>query len=478
MRTVQDSVTPQTASERWQPWLAAGGGLLIVLSMTYWGGTAAPGPLFVLGVAVLIASLGVLGLVIAWLFRGPRTTGAQPVTQRTLEMRQFIAVMAAVSGLLFITGGLWDEIWHRLYGVSQVLNDFLWPPHKMLYGSMGINAAIVLVALFAGLRGRGSLLQRLRAEPLIALIGVASAYMMFSAPSDAVWHQIYGLDITAWSLPHILLVGGVALIMITAAVIQVSLLPPPVWQSLRGRAGTDARLRPGELVVVLLLVAAMVICMQVAVTEWEGPHASQRTGAFAQAFWNRPEWLYPVIVVMLALFFGNLALHTLRRPGVATLVMLGVLAFRLIVLALFRLAGSPLEMSIVSQALILPAAMALDAWYALRLRDADDWRMRALGNVLAIAVCLAIALPAIPSFMAYPRINAETVPVMLVMALLLGSWAGWTGAYVGAKLAATGRVAQATGRISARIAWASAAALAAYAVLTVIFILTAQPPVA
>jgi hypothetical protein len=185
--------------------------------------------------------------------------------------------------------------------------------------------------------------------------------------------------------------------------------------------------------------------------------------------------LYPVIVVMLSLFFGNLALHTLRRPGVATLVVLGVLAFRLIVLALFRLAGSPLDMSIVSQCLIVPAAVALDVWYALRLRDAHDRRMHALGNALAIVAFLLIALPAIPSFMQHPRINAETVPAMIVLALLLGSWAGWTGAYLGGKIAATGRVEHATGRISARIAWASVAALAAFAVFTVIFILTAQP---
>jgi hypothetical protein len=244
--------------ERWQPWLLRRQAVDRPVDDVL-GRHRGFEPLFV--PRPCWSPAGVLGLVIA--VPQPRAFASSAGHTAHVEIAHR---RDAVSGLLFITGGLWDEIWHRLYGVSEVLNDFLWPPHKMLYGSMGINAAIVLVALFAGLRGRGSLLQRLRAEPLIALIGVASAYMMFSAPSDAIWHQIYGLDITAWSLPHILLVGGVALIMITATVIQVSLLPPPIWQSLRGRAGAGGRIRPGELVVVLLLLAAMVICMQVAVT--------------------------------------------------------------------------------------------------------------------------------------------------------------------------------------------------------------------
>jgi len=38
------------------------------------------------------------------------------------------------------------------------------------------------------------------------------------------WHQIFGLDITAWSLPHLLLGLGLLAVMLVGACIQFSLV--------------------------------------------------------------------------------------------------------------------------------------------------------------------------------------------------------------------------------------------------------------
>src|SRR5437764_1503025 len=85
----------------------------------------------------------------------------------------------------------------------------------MLYGSFLINALISGIVLAQIMWGKGDPRVRARQEPALGIAALASAYLLFSLPSDLVWHQIYGIDISAWSLPH-------ALIMTMASVVAVA----------------------------------------------------------------------------------------------------------------------------------------------------------------------------------------------------------------------------------------------------------------
>jgi hypothetical protein len=196
-----------------------------------------------------------------------------------------------------------------------------------------------------------------------------------------------------------------------------------------------------------------------------------------RAFWDRPEWLYPAVVITIEAFVGNVAIHALRRAGAATAVAVTVLAFRFVLVSTFSLSQSPIEMPFVSQVLILPAALALDTWYAARLKQAET-NITLIGGSLALAAAfLAVSLPLLPLFLSYPRVIAETIPAMIVMGAILGLWSGWLGARAGGLLGNLGLPAEAGAAVSRRVVWIGAGALGALAAFAAFFILTATPPV-
>src|SRR5437763_5410204 len=190
------------------------------------------------GWLVLGALIAAFSLLVWWLYFSPLPYRVEPpaATARTLRTRRRVAALALLAGALFIVGARWDELWHRMYGGFG--NDFLWPPHLMLYGSLGLNGLFAGFGLGRALRGRGGLRERFRAEPLMGLLGLLAAYQMASIPSDLLWHKIIGPDISAWSLPHLLLaltssgtmMAGLALALAGTGVQSWR----PLWRGPRG----------------------------------------------------------------------------------------------------------------------------------------------------------------------------------------------------------------------------------------------------
>jgi hypothetical protein len=121
----------------------------------------------------------------------------------------------------------WDIAWHRSIG-----RDAFWtPPHVAIY-SAAVLAAIaalaqILPATF-GERGAGGRLAAVRVlgfrGPLGAFISAwGGVTMLASAPFDDWWHNAYGLDVKILSPPHIVLALGLlalhlgALVMLAGA---------------------------------------------------------------------------------------------------------------------------------------------------------------------------------------------------------------------------------------------------------------------
>ena len=109
-------------------------------------------------------------------------------------------------------GAAWDVSWHRLIG-----RDTFWSvPHLFLYGGISLWGLASLVATITAMRGRPVRGRELRVGPLrselgLALVGIAAAIVIASAPFDDAWHRMFGRDVDIWSPPHLAGVAGSAL---------------------------------------------------------------------------------------------------------------------------------------------------------------------------------------------------------------------------------------------------------------------------
>ncbi len=123
-----------------------------------------------------------------------------------------------VGSAVFLMGGYWDVSWHIILG-----RDTFWsPPHLLLYaGIITILAACgaAVAQAVAAARGRGpvwpgplvTLPLGLRLPPGILVTLVGAGMALASAPIDDTWHRLYGLDVTVWSPPHIMLIIGMVI---------------------------------------------------------------------------------------------------------------------------------------------------------------------------------------------------------------------------------------------------------------------------
>jgi hypothetical protein len=409
-------------------WLGVGGTLIVIVAIVRWGGTARPGPLFVTGVALFIAAIFTFGLALWWLYFSPLPEHALVHTPGSRWLRQLFGLLALMSGFLFVIGGFWDEFWHRKFGGFG--NDFFWPPHLMIYGSLALTALFAVVGILIVIRhSHSGVRAAFRANPHLGFLALCSGFFAASAPSDGLWHQIYGPDLTAWSLPHISLAVGLTATLLATAALQLATLPRRSWNA-RG-------IQWQEIATLLALMLAGTILVQIATPEWENIQqigaGFNRDAAFDQAFWSRPEWLYPVVLITIAAFLGNCAVHALRRWWAAPVAALLVLAFRLIGLTAFD--AWSVHMRFISQLLLVAPMIALGFWYARKQARVDNPRTIFLGNAIAWIALVLIDLPIISQTLIYPRINMATAPGMLVWSLVMALAAGWAGTRLGAWLA-------------------------------------------
>jgi hypothetical protein len=395
--------------------------------MSYWGGTASPGPLFVLGVGLFLTmKLGLMALI-WWLFIAPLAQAVAAQDAASASLRFWLASFAAIAGMLFTLGGVWDEIWHRRYGGFG--QDFLWPPHLLLYSSIALIALFAFGGcLYLALKARGSLRQRVRAEPALSLLALVAGYLILSLPTDELWHRIYGRDLTAWSLPHLTIAFGLGLVLLLACALLRSLKPLPITTEPKvtwGKLGTI------EVFMVLLAIEATTIMLQVGTAEWEGLRSipqSLDSNSFRAAFWARPEWLYPVVILSIGLFVGQLLHGISRRFGLVALVGLGVFGYRLLVLALLGAGGTGLGTT--SQLLAMIPMLALDLWALAGQRLGPTARFFG-GIAVSWLVFFGLALPIIANNLVYPRINGGIIPAMLVGGAVMAVLASLAGQSLG-----------------------------------------------
>lgn len=122
---------------------------------------------------------------------------------------------AVVAGIALAVSGAstyWDIATH----VDQGRERFLTPAHAGIYAGVTVALAAIGLGLMADRRAAGASALQAILHPLadvrpgLAAAGAGMATALAAAPLDNAWHEIYGIDVTIWSPPHLLAIFGVS----------------------------------------------------------------------------------------------------------------------------------------------------------------------------------------------------------------------------------------------------------------------------
>ncbi|NWF69107.1 MAG: hypothetical protein HXY40_08475 [Chloroflexi bacterium] len=453
-------------SPREQPKSAIMGLLIAVIFvvLVLWGGfpTGERVTPFVISLVVFIGVTFVFGLAVWHLLVRPLPAGhkqPQPLLL-TAAQRQWMALLLLVSSISLTIGSLWDEIWHRQYGIPFG-DDFFWRPHLMMYAGLLITIVLAMIGWYIVLRqGQGTLQQRFRANPVFGLIVLVGTFLIYALPTDPIWHQIMGGDISAWSIPHVLFAINFSLIMISGVAIYMTIFPAQPWRSL-------LRFQMRDLIPLASAAFVSIMPILLLTSEWDGPDPSVVANA---AVLNRPDWLFPALLAFTAAFVGLLANHTLRTYGGATAAAVLSLIIRVLMLSAFQAQGITAN----AWLLLLPPALTLDVWYGLWTRRTGEapplWQA-----VLAIVAGMGVSLLFMGSLYVYPSVTLASAVPMLLSSVVAAWIAGWLARTIGDYVALSNKQAI----VEAREArwWLSPLVFALAAAFIAWFMVTAAPPI-
>jgi len=419
-----------------------------LIAFSFWAGVPSGERALSFWIGVELLTILILAFSwIAWQLLFRPLPASQTIQQQPIKAiyRQTLSLLLSVGGFAFIVGAFWDELWHRQYG-TPFGEDFFWRPHLLLYFSITVAAALGFAGLLIIVRwGQGTFQQRFRANPVIGLLILVGGFLVCVLPADPIWHAIYGSDLSAWSIPHLLLVVSFVSILLLAIAIYMTTQPLREW-------GAPRQLKLSDLQPLLLFAATLLSWNQFFTTEWDGG---------ARFVLARPEWLLPVVIVSGAAFIGVMANHTLRVFGASTLSGVLALALRF---ALIRLFHTQAVMQIHPWVLMLPALVFIDMWCAYR---PGAW----IGAGGAAAVGMGVVLLTI-FHQFYPLYPITNLPLAFCMLLVGGLGMSWLGAAIGDYFAAGNKDAAA----SSRLPLASLGVAGATVAFIIFFVTTATPP--
>ncbi len=278
-------------------------------------------------------------------------TAQQPAVPRSQRL------LAAGFGLWLVAfafkhaGASWDVAWHYRF-----LRDDLIPPHVInLLGN-----ALALALLYGQIR-TGIAFEW---GGMILLVAGFATFVL-ALPLDLLNHRLFGLDVTIWSVPHLMFFAGSTLAL--GGIVRMWL-----------RLAAPGRLRSAY---ILALLTLLMDCALFVLGQFEygvlsldafrrgQPTASDGLLTLARgdvarfATGGAPAWVYPAWMVL----GGGLVLIGARRalPGrwTATMVAALYLAYRMLALALLAWASFPPSFI---PLMLLGAAIALDTGTWLR----------------------------------------------------------------------------------------------------------------
>jgi len=362
------------------PWtLAAIAGVVIFIAFTIWGGIPAESNagLFWLQACLFFLVICAFVLVFWHLFIRPLAPNLRQPQKAalTFRARETLALILASGGIAIFIGGVWDEIWHRSYGIPFG-EDLFWRPHLLMY--FGFATATVSgfwALLYLNRHLRGNFQQRFRSNTTVGLLILNAAFLLYALPADPLWHWIFGEDITAWSIPHLILLMSFVLTQVLALTLHASTWRRQEWHVI-------FRLRLNDGLSLVILAAIQLLWLQLMLIDWDATLAglsSEWIGSY------RPEWLLAANLLACATFTGVLATRVLRCAGAATAAGLLALVLRVGAIELFDAE----KLQYVAWVAVLLPLLAIDIWAyycsAIRVRE-PEWRGTAAAVIAAMAI--------------------------------------------------------------------------------------------
>ncbi|QIN79697.1 hypothetical protein GBA65_15475 [Rubrobacter marinus] len=218
-----------------------------------------------------------------------------------------MGTLGVVAVFVALAGVYWDVSWHVTIG-----RETFWvPPHRLIYSGTAVFFVATVCALSLTRRRAGSLWATGRAGAGFAVAALGSMIQVSAAPLDDLWHEMYGLDVTVWSPPHLMGAAG--------ALVGIYGLATALGTGLHrdegsfGWAGVN---------VLLLFAAALSLSLFV-------------LGPLDFRLDRRDALFYPLLAGPLAAIPIVAAARYVGRFGAATAVALVYVGFRVVALGIF-----------------------------------------------------------------------------------------------------------------------------------------------
>lgn len=424
-------------------WVRFGAPFAFLVFLAYYGGLPKPEmlPAFILGSVVF--ALG--AILVLWTVNALYQGREKETLPLAFESRaQWLTGTALIAAMFVeVFGGVWDEVWHRRYGLPFG-EDFFWMPHILIYFSLTVVLVIGLGSWIAVWRApvKGSLWQRMRANPDRTLLGILGLTLLVVLPADPLWHTIYGEDISSFSLPHVALATAV-LLMVLLVGLRLIIRARPVHYFTR----------------VFALLPAVVIAPILLFSEWVGQIPTPGLDAVTAA---RPLWLPSMLVITATAFLGGLSYGLADRRIWPSFAVLGIGAIlRVITLNAF---GFP----VLIPDYVLMAICLLTVTRAVRVNG--HVAQLAIWIVGAVVVCAVT-----PTLFDLPAFNTSD----WVIGIGVSAFAGWIalllGRNAGAFLIQDSQAAQADSAPLTVSPWLAAFGSAVAAVLVLLLLITPPP---
>ena len=443
--------------------IAALAGALIFAAFVNWGGIPTDnraGIFWLQMVLFFVLVCAFLGLFWHLLLRPLAPRLRQPeVETLSVTLRQRIALVLAGGNMALFLGAFWDELWHRNYGIPFG-EDFFWRPHLLMYFGFGTSVVAGFWALYyLNRRLRGNFQQRFRSNTVIGLLTANALFMLYALASDPFWHWTFGQDLSAWSIPHLILLTSVTLSSLVAVFTHTSTLRPGKWRTVKQITFSDA-------VPLLLLSAIMMLWLQIMLIDWDQTLMGIDVAGFGL---YRPEWLLAANLLAGTTLLGVVSTRVVRMAGGATALGLLALAARLVLIEVF--ATDLLQHAAWIAALLPLFAIDLWAWYCVAVRDSEpEWRGTAAAVIIAM-IPNAFVIRGL-----YP-LEADHLAFALAV-VITGVGMSWLSHQVAAAMQRNRVKLSETKQQGAMISpQFSLAVLGAFLLFVVFFVATASPPV-